>query len=250
MMRRTMAAAALALALVALAGLPAVAAPAASTTSTTTFALGPEPTTTTAATTTTLPITTTTVAATSTTVAPIARARAGSAATVTIATSGANCSIFCFSPAQLTIAAGATVTFANPTGADHTVRRCTPAACNGASGGTGVDPSFSSATLALPTDASFSYTFSQPGTYVYYCTLHGYGLMHGTITVTAAAPTTTTIVSDTVAPPTTAPGAVDPNALASTGGAPDPLIAIAGVLLVVGLAAIGLTARGRAERSP
>jgi LPXTG-motif cell wall-anchored protein len=35
----------------------------------------------------------------------------------------------------------------------------------------------------------------------------------------------------------------DPNALASTGGSVDPLIAVAGVLLVAGLAAVGLSRR-------
>jgi hypothetical protein len=148
---------------------------------------------------------------------------------------------------QTTIAAGGTVTFTNPTALDHTVKRCTPARCVGNGGGTGVDADFSAGTFALPPDAGVDLTFSQPGTYVYFCSLHGYALMHGTITVTAAAPATTAPPSPPpVAAPTTA--AVDPNALASTGGTLLPLAGVAGALLVVGIAAIGLTARRGTER--
>jgi plastocyanin len=187
-------------------------------------------------------------AAPSTTVVePTGPADAASAATVTVATSGGTCAYFCFSPSRTTIAAGETVTFTNPTATEHTVKRCTPAACRGASGGTGTDAQFTTKTFALPANGSVSYTFGQPGTYVYFCTLHGYALMHGTITVTAAAPAPALAdpVATATAPPSTA---VDPNALASTGGSPDPLIATAAALLVVGLAATGLAARGHAER--
>jgi hypothetical protein len=149
---------------------------------------------------------------------------------------------------QTTIAAGGTVTFTNPTDLDHTVKRCTPALCDGDGGGTGVDADFSAGTFALPPDVSLDLTFSQPGTYVYFCSLHGYALMHGTITVTAAAPATTVAPTTPplVAAPTTAP-AVDPDALASTGGTPLPLLGIAGALLAVGLAAIGLAAGRHSE---
>ncbi len=104
-------------------------------------------------------------------------------------------------------------------------------------------------TIALPPNASAHYTFSQPGTYVYYCTLHGYALMHGTITVTAAEPVPSTTIA---APPTTAPSDVttpttDPNALASTGGSPDPLIVVAFLLLAVGGTAVALSRRNGAE---
>jgi hypothetical protein len=131
------------------------------------------------------------------------------------------------------------------------VTRCTPAACNGASGGTGNDPQFSSMTLALPPNGSASFTFTQPGTYVYYCTIHGYALMHGTITVTAAAPATTVAAptsTGSAAPLPSATTAPNAHALASTGGVPDALLALAGVLLVVGLTSIGLGRTRRAER--
>jgi LPXTG-motif cell wall-anchored protein len=104
-------------------------------------------------------------------------------------------------------------------------------------------------TIALPPNASAHYTFSQPGTYVFFCTLHGYALMHGTITVTAAEPAPSTTLA---APPTTAPSGVtatttDPNALASTGGSPDPLIVVALLLLAIGGAAVALSRRKDAE---
>ena len=115
--------------------------------------------------------------------------------------------------------AGATVTWTNTSGVEHTVARCTPAACNGASGGTGTDATFSKSTVAVPAGASFHYTFAQPGTYVYYCTLHGYAVMHGTITVTAAATTTTAAAAAPGAGHHRRPDRRRPaNPLASTGG--------------------------------
>ena len=51
----------------------------------------------------------------------------------------------------------------------------------------------------LESDETFSYTFNTPGTYGYYCVIHGYG-MSGTIVVSEAAPNT---------PPTT-PANVSP----------------------------------------
>jgi LPXTG-motif cell wall-anchored protein len=162
---------------------------------------------------------------------------------VSVGSSGPGCSTFCFSPAQTAIEAGGTVTFTNPSDVDHTVKRCTPAACNGASGGTGDDATFSAMTIALPPNVTARYTFTQPGTYVYFCTLHGYALMHGTITVTAAAPATTVAPLPTTVASAPTVSTTDPNALASTGGSVDPLIAVAGVLLVAGLAAVGLSRR-------
>jgi len=259
-MRRRTAAAALGLALVAVACLPAAALAAASTTSTTT------------ATTTTgtapsddpviaePPSSTSTVTGTSTTVvaesAPVvtparrtsaADAHASRSAVVAISTAG--CPAFCFSPAQTTIEAGGTVTWTNNSSADHTVMRCTPSACNGVTGGTGNDPNFTGVTIAVPDTKTAHYTFTQPGTYVYYCTLHGYAVMHGTITVTAAAaPSTTTAQSPGAPAATTSVAAADSNALASTGGSMNGLIAVGAMLLVVGLAVVGLSARRRSER--
>jgi plastocyanin len=221
-------------------------APATTTATTDTLATAGTTTTSTVATTTTTTDPPTTTSPVPTTEhRPFAQpraAQAAQAATVSVGSGGPGCSTFCFSPGQTTIETGGTVTFTNPSDVAHTVKRCTPAACAGASGGTGDDAAFSSTTIALPSNATAHYTFTQPGTYVYYCTLHGYALMHGTIAVTAAAPATTVAPAPTAA---TAPTATTtgPNGLASTGGAVEPLVSLAEVLLVAGLAAAGLSRR-------
>ena len=165
---------------------------------------------------------------------PTADAHAATDHIVRVSTS---CTYFCFAPAQLTIAAGETVTWSNRSGSEHTVKRCDPAGCGGGSGGTGTDANFGSATIALRAGGTFNYTFDQPGTYVYYCTIHGYSLMHGTITVTAAPvtePTTTT--TGVRGPASSPPGFATGPRLASTGGRTDGTLAVAVTALVLGLA--------------
>ncbi|HEY82689.1 MAG TPA: cupredoxin family copper-binding protein [Dehalococcoidia bacterium] len=72
---------------------------------------------------------------------------------------------FAFKPATITIAAGATITWVNKDSATHTV--------------TARDGQFDSGRLSQ--GDTFSYTFTQRGTYQYYCTIHP--KMTGTITV-------------------------------------------------------------------
>ena len=71
---------------------------------------------------------------------------------------GAGVSIdnFNFSPPALTVAAGTTVTWANHDDIPHTVRA--------------VDGSFHS--KAMDTDDSYSFTFTKPGVYSYFCSIH------------------------------------------------------------------------------
>jgi LPXTG-motif cell wall-anchored protein len=159
--------------------------------------------------------------------------------------SGTGACLYCFSPAAVTIPAGASVTFTNKSGTDHTVARCTPAACQGASGGTGTDTAFSQATVALPDGASFHYTFMQSGTYVYYCTIHGYAIMHGSITVTAASTTTTAAAPVTTPGTTAAPVGAAANPLASTGSSSEPLVVVGIVVLLAGVAAVAIGSRRR-----
>jgi plastocyanin len=75
---------------------------------------------------------------------------------------------FTFAPQRVTVKAGTTVTWINEDDIPHTVA--------------------SSAKLfkskALDTDDKFSFTFSTPGTYDYFCSLHPH--MTGTILVEAA----------------------------------------------------------------
>src|ERR1051326_5693381 len=63
---------------------------------------------------------------------------------------------FTFAPVALTIHAGETVRWTNHDDLPHNV--------------VSEDKSFKSKTL--DTDENFSYTFSKPGTYTYYCSIH------------------------------------------------------------------------------
>jgi plastocyanin len=89
---------------------------------------------------------------------------------------------FCFKPTLKSVVPGTKVTWVNKTLTVHTVTRCTSAACGGVSGGTGKDTGLGSGTIAK--GAKYSFVFHGAGTYTYYCQIHGYALMHGTITVT------------------------------------------------------------------
>jgi plastocyanin len=63
---------------------------------------------------------------------------------------------FTFGPASLTVAAGTTVTWTNNDDVPHTV--------------VSEDKIFKS--KALDTDDKYSYTFTKPGTYNYFCSVH------------------------------------------------------------------------------
>lgn len=76
---------------------------------------------------------------------------------------------FTFNPPMLTVKAGTTVTWTNEDDIPHTVNATTQAFKSG----------------ALDTDDTFSFTFTTPGTYGYFCALHP--RMTGTIAVEAAA---------------------------------------------------------------
>jgi plastocyanin len=74
---------------------------------------------------------------------------------------------FTFSPQSLTVKAGTTVTWTNEDDIPHVVAG---------------PPTFKS--KALDTDDKFSFTFTTPGTYSYFCSLHPH--MTGSIVVEAA----------------------------------------------------------------
>ena len=74
---------------------------------------------------------------------------------------------FTFSPQQITVKAGDTVTWVNHDDIPHTV--------------TSKTMTFRS--KAMDTDDKFSFTFATPGTYEYFCSLHPH--MTGTIVVEA-----------------------------------------------------------------
>jgi amicyanin len=75
---------------------------------------------------------------------------------------------FTFNPQTLTVKAGATVTWTNKDDIPHTVAA--------------VNKEFKS--KALDTDDAYTFTFTTPGTYAYFCSLHPH--MTGTIVVEAA----------------------------------------------------------------
>jgi plastocyanin len=75
---------------------------------------------------------------------------------------------FTFNPQKLTVKAGATVTWTNKDDIPHAIAA--------------VGKEFKS--KALDTDNSFSFTFTTPGSYAYFCSLHPH--MTGTIVVEAA----------------------------------------------------------------
>jgi plastocyanin len=77
---------------------------------------------------------------------------------------------FSFAPAAITVAAGTTVTWTNRDDIPHTV--------------VADDKSFKS--KVLDTDEKFSYTFSTPGTYPYFCSVHP--KMTGKVSVQAGQP--------------------------------------------------------------
>ena len=74
---------------------------------------------------------------------------------------------FVYNPQQITVKAGTTVTWTNHDDIPHTVTSSTTA--------------FKS--KALDTDDKFSFTFTTPGTYKYFCALHPH--MTGSIVVEA-----------------------------------------------------------------
>lgn len=105
------------------------------------------------------------------TAAPLARVTTAGEAVAAAAAGSATVQIdnFTFTPADLTVTAGTTVTWKNADDSPHRI---------GDKNGT-----FKSA--ALDTDDTFSHTFTAPGEYPYICTIHPY--MVGKIIVKPAA---------------------------------------------------------------
>ena len=105
---------------------------------------------------------------------------------------------FHFSPASTTIHAGDTITWTNNGPSSHTAT-----ARNG-----GFD------TGVLKNGQSVSHTFTQPGTFTYFCQIHPF--MHGTIVVLAASTTTSAGTTSTPAATTSSHAATTPSATAPT----------------------------------
>jgi len=127
---------------------------------------------------------------------------------------------FCYRPATLTVSAGTTVTVDNSSMASHSLTRCTVSACG--SGNTG-DGTQSFDTGVLASGSSGQVTLTQPGTYVYYCTIHGYSTMHGSFTVPSASSSSPSpSASASAQPSASASASPQPSASASASASAQP----------------------------
>jgi len=112
-----------------------------------------------------------------------------------------------WSPMQASVTPGGAVTFSNPSETKHGVEWRTGPATPSCSAGVPVGNTIQ----AAASNWSGTCTFTQPGTYTFYCTVHG-PEMHGAVTVSAGGETTVT----TTTPATT------PTAPSATPGTPTP----------------------------
>ena len=130
---------------------------------------------------------------------------------------------FFFSPDQMTVAPGTTVTWVNDGQQPHT--------------STADDGTWDSGTLQPGDD--YSFTFDQPGTYTYHCSIHPD--MTATITVSGDGGGATPSASASMSPSASAPAK-----LAETGGISVLFLAAAALLGLGALAVIAMR-RGRAS---
>jgi plastocyanin len=136
---------------------------------------------------------------------------------------------FCFDPESVAITSGSSVTWTNDSGVGHTATSCTPSACAGAPANTG--SSQFNVSIGAANGSAASTTLTTPGTYYYYCMIHGYAAMHGRIIVTAQSPSPSPIPNTGRAPSSPA-----------TGAAPSPW---GGIAIVFGVAMLALAATSR-----
>jgi plastocyanin len=118
---------------------------------------------------------------------------------------------FSFSPHDITVAVGDSVTWTNSDAQGHTA--------------TADDGSFDTGTIGNGT--SKSVTFATAGTFAYHCSIHP--AMTGTVTVEAAAATTPEPTTGTTNPPTDTEAPAAPNQGSGILGA---VLIVVGVLLV------------------
>jgi len=158
---------------------------------------------------------------------------------------------FCYVPSPTTVSVGDTVLWTDQSGfGPHTVTRCDPQDCDGQDGGTGSDSPLDG---PVGPGQDFSHTFAGPGTYVYYCRIHGYFFMHGSVTVAAPdtgsttttnSTTTTTTANSTT---TTTTNSTTPTTTATSSSQPPPPAAASATTAV---AAPIATASGAATADP
>lgn len=179
----------------------------------------------------------------------VCRLAAGPTVPINDATTCMDGSTFCYRPATLTVNAGTTVTVTNNSAmAPHSLTRCTASACSGNTG----DGAQSCDTGVLSHGSSAQVTLTQPDTYIYYCTVHGYSTMHGSFTVTASGSSSSPSGSSSSASSSSSsPSApqVTRSSVAGTSAVPVP-VSGAGVQPVAGLVlgAVGLVGLVAARR--
>ena len=90
-----------------------------------------------------------------------------------------NLKLIAFNPERLSVAVGTAVTWKNEDASEHTV---TSGVVNQGSIGVTTAPDSRFESGSLKQNATFSHTFTAPGTYSYFCTIHP-ATMRGEITV-------------------------------------------------------------------
>jgi plastocyanin len=112
-----------------------------------------------------------------------ARGSATTGITITSGPCSGGGTSFCFNPETAIAETGMTVTWSDLSGIEHEIKQCTSSACAGSPASTGSN----TFDIVVPADGHGSFVFSSSGTYYYYCSIHGYVAMHGSIVVTTAA---------------------------------------------------------------
>ncbi|MGI8998710.1 MAG: cupredoxin domain-containing protein, partial [Candidatus Limnocylindria bacterium] len=141
---------------------------------------------------------------------------------------------FLFSPEDLTIEVGDTVTWTNLDSFSHTATSTSGPA------------SFDSGDLA--TGATFSFTFDTAGTYEYFCEIHPN--MIGSITVTAAAATAAPSASAPAssAPASSAAASMVPNTATDVAAGASSSAQLSALFALIALAGLGALATLRIRR--
>ncbi len=149
-----------------------------------------------------------------------------------------------WAPSSARIAPGGSVTFSNPTAVAHGVQWV---GGPGAPSCAGSVPVGTSAGASAP-NWSGSCTFTKPGVYTFYCTVHG-ASMSGTVTVEAGGTSTSTSSTTTSTTPST-PLTTGPASTGAGGGAPPATTAPAAGDGVAGppYGALALTTQARDAR--
>lgn len=157
------------------------------------------------------------------------------AATQAVAIQGTSPADFAYVPGNPALTTGDAVHWTNNSTVSHTVTRCDNANCPLVGAGSGTGPAaFNSGTLPGGGAGSFNQVFDGAGTYNYYCAIHGYSVMHGTVSVAAAASAATPSPSPSTTTSTRLPpSGAGPEAVGSSPRFPASGLVVASLLVLV-----------------